>query len=308
MSGAKFLKKWKKLSLDNEKHCLFRVRCEAENWKKFMAFLETCSNLLVAVYETPRNENPHIHALIESDKSEDAIKRARTRFFKDDKDMKGNGVASISSCDRLKEYKEYLAKGRYAVKEKGLYKKAEEPQHNVVSVICGDLDWQQLYNDFWTRHEKPITKTQQKKRFNYTEELLKECEKTFELVEYRYVDNYSKEILRASEDDYESGWYNGTCLQEIDDLKSRYKQYSPRRIVKWLIDFMCHRSRIFDDFMITKYLNLIVFKYRHHFASTIRDTSARISNILQKAGFETTMRDEIEIYKDEYEIISHDNI
>lgn len=276
---------------------LYRVRCEYPCWKRFVKFLRTCSNILAVVYETPRNENPHVHALIESDKSEDAIKRARTRFFKDEPDMKGNGVASISECDKPNEYMEYMAKGRYAIKENGVYKRPDEPFHNVIALMHGNYDWQKLYNDFWTRHNTPMTKTQQKKRMNFTEEVCKQCAYTFALEDYRYIDNYSRQIIKCSEDEYISGWYNGTCFKEIEDLKTKYKQVSPKTIVKWLMDLFCFRTKIFDDYMLVKYLNLIMFKYRHHFVSSMHDTSSRISNILQKAGFDSCIPEEASMWE-----------
>lgn len=270
-------------SLSSDDVDVFRIRCEADRWIRFRQFLSEISYIHAAVLETPRNENPHVHALISTNKSEDALKRARTRKFKDDESMKGNAVASISLCLQPTEYLQYLFKGRYTVKDKGVYRKADPPNHNIVEILenYSGYDAAELYRAFWLRHKSPLTKTQYKKRQNWTEEVVADVAKQYQLVEYRYIDNYSKAILKESED-YCHGW----DYYEMQDIRQTYRQVSLRQVTKYVIDKFCHSTRQFDDFIISKIITLITFKYRHHFVHLMNQIKERVGSIMTRAGFQ----------------------
>lgn len=222
-----------------------RIRVDAPAYDRFSHFLQDKGVTVIACcYESPSNENPHYHLYAEVSGSIDALKRARSRFFEKDADMKGNGVASIQSMDQEQEYMEYMCKGTTVVKDpktKMYYGKCPPD----IRINNNNWNIQQLHESFWNRHknDKP------KKNNNFTLKLLQDWETL-------HIKNASE--IFESYDELENKPTIVTVPVQLD---------IETHIVDWLIDYMSIESKPWDRFIVIRYMNLILFKYKQHFST-----------------------------------------
>lgn len=250
-----------------------RVDEKQDSYKLFKEFLESKGMKIVAACrEAPSDENPHFHALVEGKCSLEALRTARKRYFKDNDDMKGNGVASMSKCDQYEEYLEYLCKGEDAIKDKKtlIYKKGKKGPNIVENLL--NLNVMKYFKAFWNRHkeDKPRKPKDYHSRESFSTIIIKDwCE--FHGIDVATGEEISIEV----EDEFKE--------KEIKILE--HKQLGVAEdVVDWLIDYLGKYNKPWDDYIIIRYANLIHWKYKQHFKS---HTFARVSqrnSILAKMG------------------------
>lgn len=260
-----------------------RLRCDLHAWDKFKKFLESQEVKLAAYcYEAPcsdAKENPHYHAYLTLTKSSlDALKRARTRYFEKEPTMKGNGVASLQKMDQPEEYKEYMCKGVKAYKDKrtGIYRGRSQFDVVVIDTEIFNKSPAQYHESFWLRHESDTPR----KYKNFTEKLLKDWEAChLDKNEQPYLSNQNnREILPLAYDELERKEIPFDDVLQLD---------IETHCVDWLIDYMGTENKPWDKWMLQKYVNLIFWKYKEHFASRsyIRARKTMKENILTELGF-----------------------
>lgn len=262
----------------------YRIRIDAFCFQDFKDFFDKYGRLSVIVFETPQNpkafkpENPHYHALFESALSLDALRKARTRSFSDKPKMKGNGPCSIAKCDKLEEYKEYLCKGRFNYKYQKKYYKVEDVENaKFVDVRFNESisSIETYYERFWHRHQTIETIIEQKKKFNFTTKLIEDFKNDFENV----VDPDEVPDEVPDEDINEVGLGIG-YLYELP----KYEQFSMQKVINWLINYFCKHLKIWDNYIICRYANMIHWRYIHHFDSLRRSRKSQILKIWQMMG------------------------
>lgn len=260
----------------------FRIRVddESDNWQRFKTFLESKGgHILLACRETPADENPHFHALVEGKCSLEALRTARKRYFKDIPTMKGNGVASMSDCDKYEDFLEYLCKGEKAIKDKTdlTYKNKCKP--NIIENNLG-LDVMRYNKQFWERHHKDVPRKPKSHNTykSYTETIVRSwCE--HHSIEYSTAEVISEEqeVKIESDDEDELG-------DKVYDIKGPLQLSVGTDVVDWLIDFLSKENKPWDDYIIVRYANLIHYRYRHHFRHYVHTRKQQKMNILQKMG------------------------
>lgn len=176
-----------------EVYSMLRIRCDAPQWGRFKVFLSCYGDVIAECYETPQGENPHYHAAYRlAGSSIDALKRARSRRFKNQEDMKGNKVASITEMDKQEEFFEYLCKGQYAFKDDyKMYKGKSEPKVEVYLTEIFNKSIQEYHDNFWKRHEKDVPK----KSKNFTKDIVLEFEDKYISNDIQYDELEDKEVM-----------------------------------------------------------------------------------------------------------------
>lgn len=258
----------------------FRIRVddELDNWQLFKTFLESKGgHILLACRETPSDENPHFHALVEGKCSLEALRTARKRYFKDVPRMKGNGVASMSDCDKYEEFLEYLCKGEKAIKDKTdlMYKNKCKP--NIIENNLG-LDVMRYNKQFWERHHKDVPRKPKSHNTykSYTETIVREWCSHHE-IDFTTCEDVSEDpVIESDEDEL------GDNIVQIKE----HRQLNVREdVVMWLIDFLCKENKPWDDYIIARYANLIHWRYRQHFmVYSFNARKSQINMIMQKMG------------------------
>lgn len=240
-----------------------RLRCDQPAWDKLKKFLQDQEVRIAGYcYESPiggNKENPHYHAYLTLTKSSlDALKRARTRYFEKDSTMKGNGVASFQKMDQPEEYKEYMFKGVKAYKDKlsGIYRGRSSYDVVVIDTEIFNKSPEQYHESFWLRHDSDKPREHK----NFTKKLISDWEKhhldPLEPPELSSLNN--REFMPLAYDELEQKEipFNGVLQLDVET-----------HIVDWLIDYMSMETKPWDKWMIQKYVNLIFWKYKEHFAS-----------------------------------------
>lgn len=173
-----------------------RVRCDAPQWERFKEFLQGYGELIAECFERPQGENPHYHAYFQlAGSSLDALKRARSRRFKLEDDMKGNKVASLSEMDKPEEYLEYLCKGEYAFKNQyKMYVSKSQPQVTVYNTTIFNKTIMEYHENFWKRHASDTPK----KTKNFTKDLVLEFEDKY-IKETSEYDEIEGEIVMPNQ-------------------------------------------------------------------------------------------------------------
>lgn len=297
----------------------FRMRIDDKEkiLEKFTQFLkEKDVEIQLLCHETPNDENPHFHALAAGKCSLEALRKARSRYFKDDEEMKGNGVASISNCDRLEEYKEYLCKGAKVVKNKQTLK-YENRSDVVMKVNTIGLDVEKYQDDFWYRHsmDQPKQYRSYKKGPTLSERVLTDWSLYWE-VEYECKEDdifavnryYASDIVRNAEfknekplerlwtkwdvspevlDIYYGGKRSDVFVLERNVLKRQFKQFDVKHaVIEWLMDWFTSKNKPWDEYMIIRYTNLIFWKFKHHFMCYTGSRVDQVNRIATKLAVE----------------------
>lgn len=262
-----------------------RLRVDACCWTKFKEFLSSQQVKIAALcFEQPEHgikENPHYHAyLLVSRSSLDALKRARSRYFKNDETMKGNGPASLQEMSNPEEYKQYMCKGVKAYKDQyKIYRGRSQYDIEIYDNTIFTKTPTEYQEEFWIRHE-----TDKPKQYkNFTDKLI-ETWKNFHL-------DRNEPPSGSSHNNHEI--YPVSYYDELERKPLTIQhdiQLQPEiHIVDWLIDYLGIENRPWDKYLIVKYSNLIFWKFKQHFADrTCIDARKRQKQeILQMLNFPT---------------------
>lgn len=207
---------------------MYTARCDevaAQAFREFLRKLEV--KALLIVKEDPGN-NPHYHYYFESDKSESAIKKARTRF-EAMKPFKGNKYISISVLRESKEeYLRYLCKGYNVSKPYSLHCKTKEAPKIVHRTICDllDEDIVKYHNEFW----------------EVNKELVKDKPKV-----KRKVTTWTQQLVED------------ICIASINQ-EWDYEDDKLNWIAEYIIEYTIGKSKPFDKFILKKMMNICVLK------------------------------------------------
>lgn len=195
--------------------------------------------------------------------------------------MKGNGVASMSECDKYEEFLEYLCKGEKAIKDKTdlMYKNKCKP--NIVENNLG-LDVMRYNKKFWERHQKDVARKPKSHNTykSYTETIVRAwCED--HSIDYNTKDviNDQEEVMVKVESDSED-----ELGDDVYEIKEHMQLSIGTDVVDWLIDFLGKENKPWDDYVVVRYANLIHWRYRQHFRHFIHVRKQQRDNILQKMG------------------------
>lgn len=226
-----------------------RIRCDEPQWERFKSFLTDYGNIITECFERPQGENPHYHALFQlAGSSIDALKRARSRKFKTQEDMKGNKVASISECDKQEEYLEYMCKGEYAYKDQyKIYKGKSDPQVSVFNTTIFTKSVKEYHENFWKRHANDAPK----KSRNFVKEVVIEFEE-------KYIKN-EPEVLEIDEIEEKEFWVK--------------KQLNPRDILEFVMTKFADNFKPFKNSLIKDISRLIWWRNREHYNVYFSDYS-----------------------------------
>lgn len=224
-------------------HTDLRFRVDAEVFEKVRGWLNANGHKILAqCFESPRDENPHYHLYVRCSASIDAIRRQRTRYFTGDESMKGNGPMAISPMDEPQRYKEYLAKGVQAYKDKGptggRWAGRSQPQMVIFDEEVFDRTPMEYHNHFWETH-----------------------------VEFRASRAMrSKSFVQQVVERFEEQYKPGDIIEQAKVTDAIEDGFEPVRIKREvIIDFAIEQYvrdiKAFDVPTIGKIVNLIVFKY-----------------------------------------------
>lgn len=220
-----------------------RFRVDGEVFHKVKKWLDDAGHRVLAqCFESPRDENPHYHLYVRCTASVDALRRQRTRYFQNDDSMKGNGPMSIAPMDEPQRYKEYMAKGVQAYKDKGpaggRWAGRSMPQMVIYDKTVFDRTPTEYHNHFWETHvEFKASRSMRSKSFTQT-------------------------IVERFEAEYKPG----DVIRQVtvaDVLEGDELEYIDRsKIVDFVIDQYTRDLKQFDVPTIAKIVNLITFKFR----------------------------------------------
>ena len=220
-----------------------RFRVDGEVFAKVKKWLDEAGyRILAQCFESPRDENPHYHLYVRCTASLAAIRRQRTRYFQGDDSMKGNGPMAIAATDEPQRYKEYLAKGVQAYKDKGpaggRWAGRSLPQMVIYDTTVFDRAPIEYHNHFWETHvEFKASRSMRSKTFTQT------------IIERFEQDHKPGDIIRR--------------VEVTDVLEGEELEYIDRStIVDFVIDQYTRDIKQFDVSTIAKVVNLITFKYR----------------------------------------------
>lgn len=129
----------------------------------FRAWLGANANSWLVVHEVARDENPHVHVLLYSDKNLDALRKSFKRAFAE---KRGNGSYSLKPCDDdVNRYVQYMCKGP---------NKDEGPdivfRHGLVYT---DADLSRYHSEYWAEAE---ARKPSRVKGNVVEQLLAICQ------------------------------------------------------------------------------------------------------------------------------------
>lgn len=220
-----------------------RFRVDGEVFDKVKKWLDEAGHRVLAqCFESPRDENPHYHLYVRCSASIEAIRRQRTRYFQNDEKMKGNGPMAISPMDEPQRYKEYMAKGVQAYKDRGpaggRWSGKSLPQMIIFDKEVFDRTPQEYHNHFWETHvEFKASRSMRSKSFTQT------------IVERFEAEYKPGDVIRQ--------------VTACDVLEGDELEYIDRgTIVDFVMEQYTRDIKHFDIPTIGKIVNLIVFKYR----------------------------------------------
>lgn len=225
-----------------------RIRIDEPCYAKAMAFfIENGVEIVAKCYDKPRDENPHYHLYALSSASLDALRRRRSRHFRGDDSMVGNGAMSIAPMGMPEEYKAYMCKGSGAYKEKGQWSGKSDPVIDIYDTTIFDKSVEEYHNDFWNSRvefKKPRSRSKP----------------WVELVVERWVERFkpdevASKILKAENDYLTENEFEDLSLDLMDTIEFVMEQY--------------HRDiKPYDMLLVSRLCNLIYFKYQDAFGVT----------------------------------------
>lgn len=221
-----------------------RFRVDAEVFDKVKTWLVNSGHKILAqCFESPRDENSHYHLYVRCSASIDAIRRQRTRVFSNDESMKGNGPMAISPMDEPQRYKEYMAKGVQAYKDKGpsggRWAGRSPPQMLIFDKEVFDRTPQEYHNHFWETHvEFRASRAMRSK--TYTQQIVERFEEAYKPADI---------IHQVS------------ALDVLSDENPEILYIDRLTVINFVLEQYVRDIRQFDVPTIAKVVNLIVFKY-----------------------------------------------
>jgi len=228
-----------------------RVRIDADVFEKACAWLTNQekyggrSVILAQCFEAPRDENPHFHLYVRCPVPSGTIKKSRTRFFHDDKSMKGNGPMCIQDMDEPQRYKEYLCKGVQAWKDKqlGRWMGQSLPQVKIFDTEVFTRTPLEYNAHFWETHvEFRASRAMKSKTF-------------------------TERCIEHFEDEYKPGdILNSIKNEDPLDEDAEYSWTDPHLKVEEIIDFVTNffvtNNRGFYSDCVAKICTMLIFKYK----------------------------------------------
>lgn len=213
-----------------------RIRVDEPCYAKALAFfIESGVEIVAKCYDKPRDENPHYHLYALSSVSLDALRRRRSRHFRGDESMTGNGAMSIAPMGMPEEYKAYMCKGSEAFKDKGQWSGKSQPIIDIYDTSIFTKTIEEYHNDFWnTRVE---FKKQRVRSKPFTQVVVEQFEEEFK-------PNDIIERLNDGEDVFEEEYLDVECV--IEFIKTKY----------------CNVCKGFDVPIISRVMCMIIHKYK----------------------------------------------